>query len=123
MPEAYDEKGCVSRKKRFAVNMQPSSNQTCDERMSQVTWEESRLRNATWEYGSKNKRQRSHDYKFVFEDPHRQLDFIKTSVISGDKVDDSPRKLPGGHRDKPVLKMLQKERKTLPIYHYREQVL
>ncbi|KAK9198638.1 hypothetical protein WN944_013824 [Citrus x changshan-huyou] len=85
MPEAYDEKGCVSQKKRFAVNMQPSSNQTCDERMSQVTWEESRLRNATWEYGSKNKRQRSHDYKFVFEDPHRQLDFIKTSVINGDK--------------------------------------
>ncbi|ESR53850.1 hypothetical protein CICLE_v10023841mg, partial [Citrus x clementina] len=123
MPEAYDEKGCVSQKKRFAVNTQPSSNQTCDERMSQVTWEESRLRNATWEYGSKNKRQRSHDYKFVFEDPHRQLDFIKTSIINGDKVDDSPRKLPGGYRDKPILKMLQKERKTLPIYNYREQVL
>ncbi|KAL2319809.1 hypothetical protein Fmac_028778 [Flemingia macrophylla] len=125
MPEAYDQEGVVNQEKRFSVAMQRYRDPNAEEKMNpfaeQEAWEEHQIGKATLKYGSKNKKQVSDDYQFVFED---QIDFIKASVMDGDKFDyeemeDSLEK----SRAKSALEALQEERKKLPIYPYREELL
>ncbi|KAF5760478.1 putative RNA helicase [Helianthus annuus] len=71
------------------------------------------IRKATIKFGSKNKRQ-PENYGFVFEDPN---EFIK-----GQCVDDEP------YQEKSMAKSAHKkrllaDRKTLPIYSYRDSLL
>ncbi|KAJ0682035.1 putative RNA helicase [Helianthus annuus] len=71
------------------------------------------IRKATIKFGSKNKRQ-PENYGFVFEDPN---EFIK-----GQRVDDEP------YQEKSMAKSAHKkrlltDRKTLPVYSYRESLL
>jgi pre-mRNA-splicing factor ATP-dependent RNA helicase DHX16 len=84
----------------------------------QEAWEELQIGKATSStFASKYKKQISdHDYQFVFED---QIDFIKASVMDGDNTDQSTELL-----DKSRAKSgLEEERKALPIYPYRDELL
>ncbi|XP_020225788.1 pre-mRNA-splicing factor ATP-dependent RNA helicase DEAH1 [Cajanus cajan] len=125
MPEAYDQEGVVNQEKRFSVAMQRYRDPNAEEKMNpfaeQEAWEEHQIGKATLKYGSKNKKQVSDDYQYVFED---QIDFIKASVMDGDKFDyeemeDSLEK----SRAKSALEALQDERKKLPIHPYRDELL
>lgn len=88
MPDAYDQEGGVNQEKRFSVAMQRYRDTNAEEKMNpfaeQEAWEEHQIGKATLKYGSKNKKLASDDYQFVFED---QIDFIKASVMDGDKFD------------------------------------
>ncbi|XP_061358882.1 pre-mRNA-splicing factor ATP-dependent RNA helicase DEAH1-like isoform X1 [Gastrolobium bilobum] len=125
MPDAYDQEGGVNQEKRFSVAMQRYRDPGAEDKMNpfaeQEAWEEHQIGKATLKFGSKNKRQDSDDYQFVFED---QIDFIKESVMDGDKFDyeemeDSLEK----SRAKSASDALQEERKKLPIYPYRDELL
>ncbi|XP_014496103.1 pre-mRNA-splicing factor ATP-dependent RNA helicase DEAH1 isoform X1 [Vigna radiata var. radiata] len=125
MPDAYDEEGGVNQEKRFSVAMQRYRDPNAEDKMNpfaeQEAWEEHQIGKATLKYGSKNKKQVSDDYQYVFED---QIEFIKASVMDGDKFDyeeaeDSLEK----SRSKSALEALQEERKKLPMYHYRDELL
>ncbi|MED6192049.1 Pre-mRNA-splicing factor ATP-dependent RNA helicase DEAH1 [Stylosanthes scabra] len=125
MPEAYDQEGGVNQEKRFSVAMQRYRDTNAEEKMNpfaeQEALEEHQIGKATLKYGSKNKKQAADDYQFVFED---QIDFIKASVTDGDNFDyeemeDSLEK----SRAKSALEALKEERKKLPIYPYREELL
>ncbi|CAI0422630.1 unnamed protein product [Linum tenue] len=125
MPEAYDQEGGVNQDKRFAVAIQRYRDDGAAEKMNphgeQDAWEDHQIGKAKLSFGSKNKKQASDDYQFVFED---QIDFIKASVMDGDKFDNdlSPDALEELEA-KTGLEKLQEDRKTLPIYPYREQLL
>ncbi|GAY56178.1 hypothetical protein CUMW_169880 [Citrus unshiu] len=67
---------------------------------------------ADLKYGSKNKKQQSDDYQYVFEIEDKIVDFFRESV-----------ELPDKSAVKSALEMLQEERKTLPIYPFREELL
>uniref|UniRef100_A0A2C9UPP0 RNA helicase n=1 Tax=Manihot esculenta TaxID=3983 RepID=A0A2C9UPP0_MANES len=92
MPDAYDQEGDVNREKRFVVTLQRYRDPSADEKMNpfaeQETWENYQIGKATMKFGSKNKKQMSDDYQFVFED---QIEFIKESVMDGDKYDNEMR--------------------------------
>ncbi|KAJ0836342.1 putative RNA helicase [Helianthus annuus] len=95
MPDVYDQQGGVN----------PST--------EQEAWEDHQIKKATLKFGSKNKRQ-PENYGFVFEDPN---EFIK-----GQRVDDEP------YQEKSMAKSAHKkrllaDRKTLPVYSYRESLL
>ncbi|XP_054805557.1 pre-mRNA-splicing factor ATP-dependent RNA helicase DEAH1-like isoform X2 [Prosopis cineraria] len=125
MPEAYDHEGVVNQEKRFAVALQRYRDPNAEEKMNpfaeQEAWEEHQIGKATLKFGSKNKKQTSDDYQFVFED---QIDFIKASVMDGDEFDneemtDSLEK----SKAKTASEALQEERKTLPIYAFRDELI
>ncbi|KAL6501384.1 Pre-mRNA-splicing factor ATP-dependent RNA helicase DEAH1 [Orobanche gracilis] len=125
MPEAYDQDGGVNKKQRFAVALQRYRDPAAEEKMNpfaeQDAWEDHQIGKATLKYGSKDKNQKHDDYEFVFED---QIDFIKAIVMDGLNVDqelsvDSPE----ASAVKTALEKLQSDRKTLPIYPYREELL
>ncbi|XP_031258562.1 pre-mRNA-splicing factor ATP-dependent RNA helicase DEAH1 isoform X3 [Pistacia vera] len=124
MPEAYDQDGNVDQEKRFAVSLQRYSQDNAGEKMNpfaeQEAWEEHQMGKADMKYGSKNKKQISDDYQYVFED---QIDFVKASVMDGDEFDEQPNELLDKPKEKLASEMLQEERKTLPIYPYRDQLL
>ncbi|KAL6563357.1 Pre-mRNA-splicing factor ATP-dependent RNA helicase DEAH1 [Orobanche hederae] len=125
MPEAYDQDGGVNKKQRFAVALQRYRDPAAEEKMNpfaeQDAWEDHQIGKATLKYGSKDKNQKHDDYEFVFED---QIDFIKAIVMDGVNVDqelsvDSPE----ASAAKTALEKLQSDRKTLPIYPFREELL
>ena len=69
----------------------------------------------------KNKKQTADDYQFVFED---QIEFIKASLMDGDKFDNElSTESPETSKAKLELEKLQEDRKTLPIYPYRDDLL
>ncbi|KAH1264470.1 Pre-mRNA-splicing factor ATP-dependent RNA helicase DEAH1 [Glycine max] len=126
MPEAYDHEGGVNQEKRFSVAMQRYRDPNAEDKMNpfaeQEALEERQIRKATLKFDSRNRKQAFDEYQFVFDD---QIDFVKTSVIDGDKfdyeemVEDSHEK----SRAKTAREALQEEREKLPIYPYREQLL
>ncbi|RHN40413.1 putative RNA helicase [Medicago truncatula] len=84
-------------------------------------WEEHQIRKAKLKYGSKNKRQVSDDYRFVFEE---QIDCIKASVMDGHKFDYGQEiALKKSSAKRSVFEALQEERKKLPIYPFRDEFL
>ncbi|XWS60471.1 hypothetical protein CRYUN_Cryun07bG0039200 [Craigia yunnanensis] len=125
MPEAYDQEGVVDQEKRFAAAIQRYRDPTAGDKMNpfaeQEAWEEHQIGKATLKFGSKNKKQTVDDYQFVFED---QIEFIKASVMDGDKFDnDLSTESPETSKAKSELEKLQEDRKTLPIYPYRDDLL
>lgn len=125
MPEAYDQDGVVDQEKRFAVAMQRYRDPAAEEKMNpfaeQEAWEEHQIGKATLKFGSKDKKKKNDDYEFVFED---QIDFIKATVMEGVNVEqDSSVQSPEASAAKTALEKLQSDRKTLPIYPFRDQLL
>ncbi|KAL5723084.1 RNA helicase [Ranunculus cassubicifolius] len=123
MPEAYDQDGGVNQEKRFATAMQRYRDSNSGDKMNpfaeQEAWEEHQIGKATLQYGSKNKKQ-TDDYQYVFED---QIEFIKASVMDGDQDVYLPGEPLESTWEKSTVNKLQDDRKTLPIYPYREELL
>ncbi|CAK9147996.1 unnamed protein product [Ilex paraguariensis] len=125
MPDAYDEEGGVNQEKRFSVALQryrdPSGVDKMNPFAEQEAWEDHQIGKATLNYGSKDRKQKSDDYQFVFED---QIEFIKASVMDGANFEQG---LSTESIDKSLaiseFEKLQDERKTLPIYPYRDELL
>ncbi|OUZ99232.1 Helicase [Macleaya cordata] len=119
MPEAYDQDGVVNQEKRFDAALQryrdPGSGDKMNSCAEQEAWEEHQIGKATLKFGSKKKRQMSDDHQFVFED---QIEFIKASVMDGVKVF---QRLSSSALL--IFHLWLDERKTLPIYPYREELL
>ncbi|XP_020671922.2 pre-mRNA-splicing factor ATP-dependent RNA helicase DEAH1-like isoform X3 [Dendrobium catenatum] len=124
MPEAYDKEGGVNQEKRFAVAMQRYRDSRSSDKMNPFAeleaWEEHQIGKASLRYGSKNKKLSSDDYQYVFEDG---IDFIKASVLDGTQHEDEMAEEPNDSAAKTMLEKLQEERKSLPIYPYREELL
>ncbi|KAM7269789.1 hypothetical protein ACFE04_025286 [Oxalis oulophora] len=124
MPDAYDQDGVVNQDKRFSVAMQRYRDTTAAEKMNpfaeQDAWEDYQIGKATMQYGSKNKKQASEDYQFVFED---QIDFIKSTVMEGENICEQLEESLESSKAKTELEKLQADRKTLPMFPYREQLL
>ncbi|KAI3879528.1 hypothetical protein MKW92_003425 [Papaver armeniacum] len=122
MPDAYDDhdRG-VNQEKRFATMVQQYRDGAGDKMnpfAEQEAWEDHQIGNST--DGSKNKKM-SDDYQYVFGD---QIDFIKASVLDGEKYEDQlTSDQPDSSSDKSEIQKLQEDRKTLPIYPYREDLL
>ncbi|XP_051114585.1 pre-mRNA-splicing factor ATP-dependent RNA helicase DEAH1-like [Andrographis paniculata] len=125
MPDAYDQDGGVNQEKRFSVALQRYRDPTAEEKMNpfaeQEAWEEHQIGKATLKFGSKNKKQNQDDYEFVFED---QIEFIKATVMDGENVaQESSAESPEASAAKTAFEKLQSDRKTLPVYPYRDELL
>lgn len=126
MPDAYDVDGGVNQEKRFAVALQRyrdggESGGKMNPFAEQEAWEQHQIGKATLKFGSKDKKLNADNYEYVFED---QIDFIKASVMDGDKFEaEMLTESQEESKAKSALEKLQEERKTLPIYPYREQLL
>ncbi|XP_050204764.1 pre-mRNA-splicing factor ATP-dependent RNA helicase DEAH1-like isoform X2 [Mercurialis annua] len=126
MPDAYDDQvRGVNQEKRFATVHQRYGDGGSSSKMNpfreQEEWEEYQIGKASLKFGSRNKKQTSDDYQFVFED---QIEFIKASVMDGDKFDGQ---LPAESLDisaeKSAMEKIQEDRKSLPIYKFRDDLL
>lgn len=123
MPDAYDQEGGVNQEKRFSVAVERYRDLNAAEKMNpfaeQEAWEDHQIGKATMKFGSKDKKH--DDYEFVFEN---QIEFIQDEVMKGDNYDGEPY---GDSPDESVAKSafekLQADRKTLPVYPYREKLL
>ncbi|KAL0357427.1 UNVERIFIED_CONTAM: Pre-splicing factor ATP-dependent RNA helicase DEAH1, partial [Sesamum calycinum] len=124
MPEAYDQDGGVNQEKRFAVALQRYRDPAAEEKMNpfaeQEAWEEHQIGKATLKFGSKDKKQKHDDYEFVFED---QIEFIKATVMDGVNVEQELTEAPEVSAAKTAFEKLQNDRKTLPVYPYRDELL
>ncbi|XP_049934854.1 pre-mRNA-splicing factor ATP-dependent RNA helicase DEAH1-like isoform X2 [Nymphaea colorata] len=123
MPEAYDFDGCVNQEKRFSVALQHHRD-TGGEKMNpfaeQEAWEKHQIGKAILNFGARDRKKQTQDYEYVFAD---QIEFIKTSVLDGVKYENElPREIDASFA-KTMLQKLQDDRKTLPIYSYREELL
>jgi pre-mRNA-splicing factor ATP-dependent RNA helicase DHX16 len=87
----------------------------------QLNWENHQIRGATMSFGSKEKPTTTKQYTFEFED---QIEFINTELQSGKNIEDLQ---PTDHKVAPSnlskLEKLQHDRKSLPVYAYREGFL
>nr|GEX93641.1 pre-mRNA-splicing factor ATP-dependent RNA helicase DEAH1-like isoform X1 [Tanacetum cinerariifolium] len=124
LPDAYDDEHAPNQEKRFAVAMERYRDSKDGDKMNpfaeQEAWEDHQIGKATLQYASKNKKQ-SEDYEYVFED---QIDFIQHEVMDGVNVDSE---LDQYAHEKSMAKTehekLLADRKTLPMYPYRESLL
>lgn len=124
MPEAYDQDGGINQEKRFSVAMQRYRDSGVSEKMNpfaeQEAWEEHQIGKASLRYGSKNKKQDSADYQYVFDDG---IDFIKASVLDGIQYEAEMAVEPEVSAAKSLSEKLQEDKKSLPIFPYREELL
>ncbi|WVZ95241.1 hypothetical protein U9M48_041032 [Paspalum notatum var. saurae] len=123
MPEAYDMGENVNQEKRFSVAMQRYKDPEAKDKMNpfaeQEAWEEHQIGKANLQFGSKDRKRSSDDYQYVFED---SIEFVKSSVIQGTQPEDDSDQEDIDAKD--ILKReLQDERKTLPIYKFRDELL
>ncbi|CAA7038978.1 unnamed protein product [Microthlaspi erraticum] len=124
MPNAYDQDRGVDQEKRFSVAAHRYKDMDSRKKMNpfaeQEAWEDNQIGKATLKFGAKNK-QASDDYQFVFEN---QIDFIKASVLAGENCEDEMLPVAGQtNSTKSAFEMLQEDRKNLPIYPYRDELL
>ncbi|CAH9057308.1 unnamed protein product [Cuscuta epithymum] len=125
IPDAYDLEGGVNQEQRFAVALQryrdPDANDKMNPFAEQEAWEDHQIGKATLKFGSKDRKAKSDDYQFVFED---QIEFIKAAVMDGVNVDqESSIEELEVSVAKSAFEKLQADRKTLPIYPYRDELL
>lgn len=123
MPEAYDMGESVNQEKRFSVAMQRYKDPEAKDKMNpfaeQEAWEEHQIGKSKLQFGSKDRKRASDEYQYVFEDG---IDFVKSSVIEGTQVEDDLDQEDIDAKDM-LKRELQDERKTLPIYKFRDELL
>ncbi|KAL6646502.1 hypothetical protein ACP70R_018110 [Stipagrostis hirtigluma subsp. patula] len=123
MPEAYDMGENVNQEKRFSVAMQRYKDPEGKDKMNpfaeQEAWEEHQIGKSKLQFGSKDRKRSSDDYQYVFEDG---IDFVKSSVIEGTQDEDESDQEDIDAKDM-LKRELQDERKTLPIYKFRDELL
>uniref|UniRef100_A0A0E0LTX7 RNA helicase n=1 Tax=Oryza punctata TaxID=4537 RepID=A0A0E0LTX7_ORYPU len=123
MPEAYDMGDSVNQEKRFSVAMQRYKDPEARDKMNpfaeQEAWEEHQIGKSKLQFGSKDRKRYSDDYQYVFEDG---IDFVKSSVIEGTQHEEDSDQEDIDEKDM-LKRELQDERKTLPIYKFRDELL
>ncbi|KAG5621229.1 hypothetical protein H5410_006447 [Solanum commersonii] len=118
IPDAYDLEGGVNQEKRFS---DPGAAEKMNPFAEQEAWEEHQIGKAMLKFGSKDRKSRSEDYQFVFED---QIEFIKAAVMDGVNVDQVPStESIEKTMAKSAFEKLQEDRKTLPMYPYKDDLL
>ncbi|XP_020273107.1 pre-mRNA-splicing factor ATP-dependent RNA helicase DEAH1-like [Asparagus officinalis] len=125
MPEAYDQDGSINQEKRFGVALKRYRDANDGRRVKpfaeQEEWEEHQIRKGSLNYGSQDKHIPADDYQYVFEDG---IDFVKVPMMNGIEYEDEFGGVtPNCSIARSKLQKLQDERKTLPIYSYREELL
>ncbi|GJN12821.1 hypothetical protein PR202_ga31135 [Eleusine coracana subsp. coracana] len=123
MPDAYDIGENVNQEKRFSVALQRYKDPDAKDKMNpfaeQEAWEEHQIGKSKLQFGSKDRKQSSDDYQYVFED---SIDFVKSSVIEGTQDDNDLDEEDVDAKDM-LKRELQDQRKTLPIYKFRDELL
>ncbi|KAK3121479.1 hypothetical protein QOZ80_8BG0654080 [Eleusine coracana subsp. coracana] len=123
MPDAYDVGENVNQEKRFSVALQRYKDPDAKDKMNpfaeQEAWEEHQIGKSKLQFGSKDRKRSSDDYQYVFED---SIDFVKSSVIEGTQ-DDNDLDEEGVDAKDMLKRELQDQRKTLPIYKFRDELL
>ncbi|CDO99561.1 unnamed protein product [Coffea canephora] len=125
MPESYDQEGSINQDKRFSAaskcHRDPNAENTGKPFAEQEAWEQNQRGKAILKFGSRDRKPRGDEYEFVFDN---QIEFIKAEVM--DSMNDEqesviePTEKSGGRS---AFDVLQEERKALPIYQYREELL
>ncbi|KAH7280381.1 hypothetical protein KP509_37G064800 [Ceratopteris richardii] len=126
MPESYDREGKVKQDRRFAVALErykdvDGENEKMNPFAEQEAWEEHQIGKAKLQFGAANRKKKD-DYEYVFED---QIDFVKADLLEGFNEDDMEMEEAEIKKsaEKSAFMQLQEERKTLPIYRYRDELL
>ncbi|KAL3522252.1 hypothetical protein ACH5RR_015086 [Cinchona calisaya] len=125
MPELYDQEGNVNQEKRFAAASKryrdPNDENKVKPFAEQESWEENQIGKAILKFGSRDRKQKSDEFELVFEN---QIEFIKAEVMDGrsDKRE-SVELTEKSIMAKPTFDKLQDERKSLPIYRYKDKLL
>ncbi|CAK9203293.1 unnamed protein product [Sphagnum troendelagicum] len=120
IPEAYDTADRVAQDRRFAVASDryrdPEHEEKANNFAEQEAWEKYQIGKATLKFGAADKKN-SDDYEYVFED---QIEFIQASIMPGSKVHYF-----STHKAAVAMFLdeMQEDRKTLPIFPYRERLL
>ncbi|KAL1834084.1 hypothetical protein ACET3Z_003735 [Daucus carota] len=127
IPDAYDQEGRVNQDKRFSVASEryredkSVAAETMNPYAEQQAWEDQQISKATMKFGSEKRKKEGGDYDFVFDN---QIEFIKHEVMNctsccGEAYGDSLEKSMG----KSGFEKLQADRRSLPVYSYREELL
>lgn len=125
MPESYDHEGSINQEKRFAAasksHRDPNAESTGKPFAEQEAWEQNQRGKAILKFGSADRKQRGDEYEFVFDN---QIEFIKAAAMDGmndeqELVTEPTEKSAG----KSAFDKLQEERKALPIYPYKDELL
>eukprot|EP00894_Picocystis_sp_ML_P000616 jgi/Pico_ML_1/51133/g2216.t1 len=122
MPDAYDDLGKERQDKRYAAAMERYQERDMEGkagRDKREDWEAYQAQKAEMRYGAREKKGKQPEYNFVFED---QIDFIKDELLAGDVFQD-PGKPTEGEQAKTEHELMLEDRKRLPIYPYREELL
>ncbi|KAM2002161.1 hypothetical protein ACFX15_025904 [Malus domestica] len=127
IPEAYDDQECgIDQKKRFSVATQRYGELNGGDKINpfaeQKAWEDQQIEKATWNFGSKDKNRSmsADEYEFVFGD---LIDFVKASANEFDDDLQAQQTRSFDSQVKSNLEKLQEERKTLPVFSYRDELL
>lgn len=124
IPEAYDKEGNVRQDRRYAVAMERYKDSQGPEKLNpfaeQEAWEQHQIAKATLKFGAANKGRPEGEYEYVFED---QIDFIKESVLAADEDAEMEEKKAKQSAAKTAYEKIQEDRKDLPMYKYREDLL
>ncbi|KAJ3679534.1 hypothetical protein LUZ60_017545 [Juncus effusus] len=121
MPEAYDTIGVINQEKRFSVAKEKYRDPQAGEKMNsfaeQNAWEDNQIGKATLKFGSKDGKNSQNEYNYVFKD---QIDLIKLADLDTNQFKNQPNKHQAA---KTITEKLQEQRKTLPIYPYKSELL
>ncbi|EIE19374.1 P-loop containing nucleoside triphosphate hydrolase protein [Coccomyxa subellipsoidea C-169] len=128
MPTSYDAEGQNQNKRYEVLSARYREVDEEDEATpwkEQENWEVDKIKTATMKVGSKDRAKKAQEYDFVFED---QIDFIKDMALAGDVDLDEEQALDRERKEredaaKSEFERLQADRKLLPIFPYREQLL
>ncbi|KAL8118675.1 pre-mRNA-splicing factor ATP-dependent RNA helicase DEAH1-like isoform X2 [Apium graveolens] len=124
MPDAYDQEGKVNQEKRFSVAMEHYREiKAADKRYpfaEQKAWEDHQVNKAIMRFGSKDRKPKS-EYELVFEN---QIEFVQDELIHAKKYkEEQYNELSKKSVARSAFEKLQNDRKTLPVYPYREELL
>ncbi|KAK1362878.1 RNA helicase [Heracleum sosnowskyi] len=125
MPDAYDQEGRVNQEKRFSVASEHYREiKAADKRMhpfaEQKAWEDHQVNKAIMRFGSKDRKSKS-EYELIFDN---QIEFVQDELVHGENYKEDPsNELPEKSGARSTFEKLQNDRKTLPVYPYRDELL
>uniref|UniRef100_J3M6T1 RNA helicase n=1 Tax=Oryza brachyantha TaxID=4533 RepID=J3M6T1_ORYBR len=122
MPEAYDAAANIDQEFSVARRRYEEPVATANVFSEQEAWEEQQIRKSRLQFGSMHRALRGDEYELVFDD---RVEFVKSAVTAGtvpdpDDEDEAADELAAALDTKVSL---QDERKTLPVYKFRDDLL
>jgi pre-mRNA-splicing factor ATP-dependent RNA helicase DHX16 len=122
IPDAYDDAANVDQEKRFSVARSRHDDGQgrggkANAFSDQESWEEQQIRKSQLQFGSKDRWCTSKKYEFVFDDA---VEFVKLSTMAEDEADELADEIDA---DATLQRELQDERKTLPVYKFKAELL